>query len=64
MYTHMRVKHGTRFFDGGEIRELRLHRVTSLASHILKENNRQRAAKPYKMAMNLAQVTQKKKQQT
>lgn len=64
MYTHMRVKHGTRFFDGGEIRELRLHTVTSLASHILKENNRQRAAKPYKMAMNLAQVTQKKKQQT
>ena len=35
-----------RFFDAGEICELRLHTVTCLAS------NKQRAAKHYKVAMN------------
>ena len=56
---------GAWFFDVGEICELRLHTVTCLASlYIAKTTlNKQRAAKPYKMAMNWAQVTQKKQQQ-
>ena len=45
---------GAWFFDVGEICELRLHTVTCLASlYIAKTTlNKQRAAKPYKMAMN------------
>ena len=46
----------------GEICKLRLHTVTCLASHYVGKAtpNKQRAAKPYKMAMNWAQVIQKK----
>ena len=54
-----------RFFDAGEICELRLHTVTCLDSFYvgLKPTpNKQRAAQPYKMAINWLQVTQKKHQ--
>ena len=51
---------GARFFDAGEICELRLHRQ-SPAMFAFENNTEQKpAAKPYKRAMNWAQVTQKK----
>ena len=52
---------GARFFDAGEVCELKLpcfalcRKTTPL--------NKQQAAKPHKTAMNWAQVTQKKQQQ-
>ena len=57
---------GMRFFDAWEICELRQHIFTCLASLYAGTKttpNKQRAAKQYKMAMNWAQVTQKKQQQ-
>ena len=53
---------GARFFDAGEICELRLHRQSSAMFALCRKTtpNKERAAKPYKMAMNWAQVTQKK----
>ena len=51
-----------RFSDAGEICELRLHTVTHLDSFYLglkRTPNKQRAAKPYKMAIIWVHVTQK-----
>ena len=56
---------GARFFDAGEICESRMHRQSPAIFALCRKTtpNKQRAAKPYKMAMNWAQVTQKKQQQ-
>ena len=54
-----------RFFDAGEICELRLHTVTCLDLlyvGLKPTPKKQRAAQPYKMAINWLQVTQKKHQ--
>ena len=56
---------GAQFFDAGEICESRLHIVTCLASlYVGKQHwTNNEPQKPNKLAMNWAQVTQKRQQQ-